>query len=81
MALARSSFLTLLLFSSVFYVLLSRDTDQVNRAHHTTQHPRERIFISPFRRSRPLVFLVLFCVYQPHRYISVRVVSDLAGSL
>ena len=74
-----------LLFLSFFclclFLSLLRDKDQGNRPHHTTQHLRERIFIFPFRRSRPLVFLFLPCVYQPHRYISVRVVSDLAGSL
>ena len=81
LASARSSFLlvfSLLLFLSV---LLSRDTDQVNRAHHTTLHPCERLAVSPFWRSRPLVFLFLLCVYKPHRYISVQAVSDLAGSL
>ena len=75
LALARSSFL--LVFSLLMFlsVLLSRDTDQVNRAHHTTLHPRERLVVSPFWRSRPLVFLFLFCVYKPHRYISVQVVA------
>ena len=81
MALARSSFLTLRFFFSSFSVLLLRDTEQVNRAHHTTLHIRERFLFSPFRRSRPLVLLCLFCVHQPHRYISAREVSDLAGSL
>ena len=71
----------LFFFPLLFLFLLSRDTDQVNRAHHTTQHLRERIVVSPFRRSRPLIFLFLLCVEKRHRYISVRVVSDLAGSL
>ena len=81
LALARSSFL--LVFSSLLFlsVLPFRDTDQVNRAHHTTLHPRERLVVSPLWRSRPLVFLFLLCVHKPHRYISVRAVSDLAGSL
>ena len=73
-------FLPFVFFSS-FSVLLLRDTEQVNRAHHTTLHIRERFFFSPFRRSRPLVLLCLLCVHQPHRYISAREVSDLAGSL
>ena len=59
LALARSFFRlgsSPLLFLSV---LPLRDTDQVNRAHHTTLHPRERLVVSPFWRSRPLVFLFL----------------------
>ena len=36
----------LFFFSSSFSVLLLRDTEQVNRAHHTTLHHRERIFLS-----------------------------------
>ena len=34
----------LFFFPLLFSVLLSRDTEQVNRAHHTTLHHRERIF-------------------------------------
>ena len=79
LALARSSFLTLL-FSSSVSVLLSRDTEQANRAHHTTLRPRERIFLS-FSALTAACILFLLCVYKPHRYISVQVVSDLAGSL
>ena len=71
-----------LFFSSFLSVLLLRDTDQVNRAHHTTLHYRERLVVSPFWRSRPRVFfLFLFCVHKPLRYISARAVCDLAGSL
>ena len=52
-------FLPFVFFSS-FSVLLLRDTEQVNRARHTTLHIRERFFFSPFRRSRPLVLFVSF---------------------
>ena len=54
-----SSFLLLLFLS----VLLLRDTDQVNRALHTTLHPRERLVVSPFWRSRPLGFFFFSFVF------------------
>ena len=80
MALARSSYLTLL-FLLFFFCLPLRDTEQVNRAHHTTQHPRERIFLSFSALTAACFSFFLLCAYKPHRYISVQVVSDLAGSL
>ena len=63
LALARSSFL--LVFPSFLFlsVLPLRDTDQVNRAHHTTLHSRERLVVSPLWRSRPLVFFFFSFVF------------------
>ena len=81
LALARSSFLTFLLSPTSSSVSLSRDKDQGNRPRHTTQHHRERHFYLSFWALTAACFLFLLFVYKPHRYISVRAVSDLAGSL
>ena len=61
-------------------VLLSRVKLRVT-GHFAPQSTLVSAFFLSFQTLTAACFLFLLCVYKPRRYISVRAVSDLAGSL